>query len=92
MASLLGWFVQHPLRILALAATCVAAWALLRRSEAGRKADALLWPAAICAAFAAWEWLVLLRTPEADIRFDLLLIWPVLLIATVWALWRTFRR
>jgi hypothetical protein len=92
LASLLGWFVQHPLRILALVAIYVAAWALLRRSRAGRKADALLWPAAFCAAFAAWEWLVLLRTPEADIRFDLLLIWPVLLIATVWALWRTFRR
>jgi hypothetical protein len=41
--------------------------------------------------YAAWEWLVLIKSPEADIRVDLLLIWPVQAILTVWALVRTFR-
>jgi hypothetical protein len=29
--------------------------------------------------YAAWEWLVLVKTAEANIRVDILLIWPVLL-------------
>jgi len=38
-----------------------------------------------------WEWLVLVATPEANIRFDLLLIWPVLAIVSIWALFRILR-
>jgi hypothetical protein len=34
----------------------------------------------------------MVRTPEADIRFDLLLIWPALLLLTLWSLWRALRR
>jgi hypothetical protein len=43
-------------------------------------------------AFAAWESAVMTRTPEANIRVDLLVIWPALLAASGWALWRTLRR
>ena len=43
-------------------------------------------------AFACWEWLVITRTPEADIRVDLLLIWPIGLIVITWALVRLLRR
>jgi hypothetical protein len=42
--------------------------------------------------FAAWEWLVTARTPEANIRVDLLLIWPAALVVVVWSLVRTLRR
>jgi hypothetical protein len=87
-----GWFVQHPLRILALAAIYAALWGVLRAGPPGRRANALLLPAAFCLAFAGWEWLVMVRTPEADIRFDLLLIWPPLLLLTLWSLWRALRR
>jgi hypothetical protein len=52
----------------------------------------LLWPAAYCLVFAGWEWLVMIRTPEANIRVDLLLIWPLLLLLTVGSLWRILRR
>jgi hypothetical protein len=41
--------------------------------------------------YAAWEWLVQLRTPEANIRFDLLIIWPVLAILSAWAILRALR-
>ena len=92
MVEFTGWFVQHPLRILALGAIYAAAWGVLRTGASGRWADTLLLPAAFCLAFAGWEWLVLARTPEADIRVDLLLIWPALLILTLWAVWRLLRR
>ena len=42
-------------------------------------------------AYAAWEWLVQARTPEANIRVDLLLIWPVLAILSMWAVFRALR-
>jgi hypothetical protein len=92
LVGFIAWFVQHPLRILALAALYVAAWAVLRRGRSERRANSLLWPAAFCLVFAGWEWLVLVRTPEADIRIDLLLIWPALLLLSIWSLWRALRR
>ncbi|MEY2853232.1 MAG: hypothetical protein RL030_364 [Pseudomonadota bacterium] len=92
MSEFVGWFVQHPLRIVALAAIYFAAWGVLRASSSGRRINSLLLPAVFCLAFAAWEWLVLERTPEADIRVDLLLIWPILLVLTAWSLWRVLRR
>lgn len=52
-------------------------------------------PAVYClhhlGAYAAWEWLVQIQTPEANIRADLLLIWPVLAVTSGWALFRAFR-
>jgi hypothetical protein len=92
MIRFAGWFVQHPLRILALGVIYVALWGAIRAGRSGRRANTLLLPAAFCLAFAGWEWLVLVRTPDADIRVDLLLIWPSLLILTVWSLWRALRR
>ena len=41
--------------------------------------------------YATWEWLVQVRTPEANIRVDLLVIWPVLAIRSAWALFRSLR-
>lgn len=40
-----------------------------------------LWPVRV----AASEWLISLKTPEANIRADVLVIWPALLILTIWA-------
>ena len=92
MVEFAGWFVKHPLRILALGAIFALAWGMLRLGAPARRANAVLLPAAFCVAFAGWEWLVLARTPEADIRVDLLLIWPALLILTLWAVSRVLRR
>jgi hypothetical protein len=41
--------------------------------------------------YAAWEWLVQAKTPEANIRVDLLVLWPVLPILSAWARFRAFR-
>jgi hypothetical protein len=93
MSDVLQFFIQHPLRILMLAALPATVWASLRWGlRFGRRADPLLWPVAGVVAFAAWEWLVMVRTPEANLRVDLLLIWPLLALLTLWSLFRALRR
>ncbi len=57
----------------------------------GRHPRLLLVAAIAWALYAAWEWLILVRTPEANIRVDLLLIWPALAILSGWALLRALR-
>ena len=55
----------------------------------------LLATAAFWMGYALWELLVQWRTPGADIRFDLVVIYPLLLIATtiaMLALWRRARK
>ena len=91
MSDLLGLFVHHPERLLLVSAAFVLLWGLWRFG-AGRPGWALLVPAAFFAAFAAWEWLVMTRSAEANIRVDLLLIWPAALIATAWAAYCALRR
>ena len=58
---------------------------------AGRRATALLVPAAAWLLYAAWEWLITVRSPEANIRIDLLVLWPVLAILSIWFLVKAFR-
>jgi hypothetical protein len=91
LSDLLGLFVQHPGRLLAVGAAFVVLWGSARVLT-GRPGRALLVPAAFFAAFAAWEWLVMTRSPEANIRVDLLLIWPAAVIVTAWSVYRAVRR
>jgi hypothetical protein len=94
MEFLSSLLVGNPLIILAVAGLFAAAYILIRGSRFGkvRRPRSLLVPAGAWAFYAAWEWLVLIRTPEANIRVDLLVIWPVLLIISVWFAVRAFRR
>jgi hypothetical protein len=87
------WFVKRPLNIAGVALALAALWVLGRATvpRHAPKANVLWLPALLWLAYAAWEWLVLVKTPEADIRVDLLVIWPVLGIATLWALLRAAR-
>lgn len=86
-------FVQRPLNILVVAVVFVVGFIALRASAWGgtRHAAALLVPAVGWGLYALWEWLVMVRTPEANIRVDLMVIWPVLLILSVWFVIRAFR-
>jgi hypothetical protein len=90
MDQFLFLFVQHPLRIAGLAAAYLVAWGVVRAT--GNPRNALLVPAGFCLAFAAWEWIVTTRSPEANIRVDLLASWPLLGLLTLWALYQTFKR
>jgi hypothetical protein len=66
---------------------CVA----VRQNPETRHANTIFVPAVFCLMYAAWQWLVLIKSPEADIRVDLLLIWPIQAILNMWTLGRTFR-
>jgi len=94
MEYLASLFVGKPLPILAVAAVFLAAFIALRRTRFGadRHPRSLLVVAAAWAVYAAWEWLVLVRTPEANIRVDLMVIWPLLLIVSIWFSIRAFRQ
>ncbi len=83
----LAWlFIGKPLSILAAAALFFAGYLTLRFTSLGkgRRPRPLLWVAVLWTLYALWEWLVLARTPDANIRVDLMPIWPILLIVSVW--------
>jgi CDP-diglyceride synthetase len=81
-------FVAHPERIAAVASALLIMFLVLGRSRRTWPWP-LLWATGVWVAFALWEWVILLQ--EADIRVDLLLIYPVLLVVTLWALWSGLR-
>jgi hypothetical protein len=93
MQWLASIFVGRPLNIALVGAVFLAWHAALRvrAAGAGRPPRMLLVAAAAWLAYAAWEWLVQVRTPEADIRVDLLVIWPVLAVLSLWAVFRAVR-
>lgn len=94
MDLLAALLVGQPLHILVVALVFLIAYGALRiAGPAGRRRPTrpLLIAAVGWMASAAWEWLVLVRTPEADIRVDLLLIWPMLAVLSAWGLLRLIR-
>ena len=85
--SFLSSFVVHkPLNLLIVAALFAALYVVLRFSGLGegRRPGLLLVPAVAWGLYAAWEWLVMTRTPEANIRVDLMLILPVIFGLSIW--------
>lgn len=88
-----GWLVQQPVHIVAVALLNFALWAICRATvlRSAPKSNALWVPAAAWLAYAAWEALVLSTSPDANIRVDLLLIWPAIAIVTLWAWTRAIR-
>lgn len=93
MQWLASIFVGKPLNIAVVAAVFLAGYLGLRVSSGGAGRHPRMLPVAAGAwlAYAAWEWLVQARTPEANIRVDLLLIWPILAILSLWAVFRALR-
>lgn len=93
MDLLTSLFVGKPQNILAVAVVFLAGYLLLRFTAHGRARHIrmLLIASAAWGLYAGWEWLVQVKTPEANIRVDLLVVWPVLAIISAWALFRTFR-
>ena len=93
MEMLSSLLVGKPLNIVAVAFVFLVAFFLQRLSGMGsdRHPRALLVVAAAWVFYAAWEWLVVTHTPEANIRVDLLLIWPIVLMHSIWFAIRAFR-
>ena len=90
LASLL---VGKPQNILVVAIVFLAGYLVLRFSalNIARNPRPLLIASIAWGLYAAWELLVQTNTPEANIRVDLLVMWPVLGIFSAWALFRAFR-
>lgn len=93
MESLGSLLVGKPLNILVVAVVFLVGYLGLRFTVLGiaHHPRPLLIASAGWGFYAAWEWLVQIRTPEANIRVDLLVIWPVLAILSSWALFRSLR-
>jgi len=93
MTWLASLFVGKPLNIAAVAVLFFVGFLVMRASGFGasRHPRGLLVAAAGWLLYAAWEWLVLARTPEANIRVDLLVIWPVIAILSAWSVFRSLR-
>lgn len=86
-------FTGKPQNVLAVSGLFLVGYAALRFTTlgVGLEPGSLLVAAVAWAVYAAWEWLVLVRTPEANIRVDLLLIWPALAVLSAWSVYRALR-
>lgn len=93
MELLASLFIGKPQNVLTVALLFLAGYLALRFAAIGivRHPRPLFIASTAWGFYAAWEWLVQIKTPEANIRVDLLVIWPVLTILSAWALFRTFR-
>ena len=93
MEFLASLFVAKPHIVALVALVFVAGYLVLRYMVPGiaRRPGTLLIASTAWGLYAAWEWLVLIRTPEANIRVDLLVLWPLLAVLSIWALYRAFR-
>lgn len=76
-------FVHNPAVIFLVAGFFFAGYLLMRRSAPTRRAKWLLLPATAWTFWAAWELVIVLFSPEANIRIDLLLIIPLVLILSI---------
>jgi len=84
---LVWWFVQQPIHILLIAGINLALWLAFRATVLRNTPHAnVFWVSALVwLTYAGWEWLVLVKSPDSNIRVDLMLIWPVVAIVTLWA-------
>ena len=80
MQLLASIFVGKPLNILAVTVLFLAGYLALSFTALGiaRHPRWLLIASSVWGLYAAREWLVQIKTPEANIRVDLLVIWPAL--------------
>lgn len=93
MDDLSSFFISKPFNILAIAIAFLAAYLVIRFSalSKGKSAMPILITGIVWSLYAAWEWTLLSRSPTADIRIDLLLIWPFLTVLSLWAVYKLLR-
>ena len=86
-------FVHKPLNSLIVAVLFFVGSRVLGSTEFGqdRNPRVLLVPAIAWALYAVWELAVMMRTPEANIRVDLLIIYPILAILSLWFIIKALR-
>jgi RsiW-degrading membrane proteinase PrsW (M82 family) len=87
-------FVGRPSAVFVVASFFLGGFLLLRAIPFGRnrRPRSLLWATIPWGLYGVWEWLVLVLSPEANIRVDLLVIYPLLLVFTAWGLINSLRK
>ena len=93
MEFLSSIFVGKYQNILLVAIIFFFAYLMLRFvfKDTALNSRPLLTLSVIWAIYTVWEFIVQIFSPEANIRIDLLIIWPVVGVLTVWKLFRVFR-
>jgi hypothetical protein len=93
MKQLASLFIGKPVSILTVAAVFLVTYILQRYIGFGSKRHprSLLVVAIAWVVYATWEWLILFHTPEANIRVDLMVIWPILFLVSIWLIIRAFK-
>lgn len=93
MEMIAALFVGKPQNILVVAIAFLVGYLVPRFTTLGnrRRFGSLLIASIAWGVYAVWELLVQVKTPEANIRVDLLVIWPMLAILSAWALYRVLR-
>lgn len=93
METLTSLLVGKPQNILVVAIVFLLGYLIPRFFAPGkrRRFGSLLIASVVWGMYAAWEWLVQAKTPEANIRVDLLVLWPSMAILSAWAPYRVVR-
>jgi len=87
MEWLVGPFIQNPSGIFLVSGLFFTVYLLTRSASFVSNPKALLWPATAWALWAIWELIIMKFSPEANIRVDLLLIIPILVIVMGYGLY-----
>ena len=92
MDFLASIFVGKPVNILIFACGFLAICVFIRKVLA----KSLLHRSVLIAVFAwvlyaVWEYLVLSQTPEANIRIDLIIIWPIIGLVSIYSVYRSYK-
>ncbi|MCJ8160516.1 hypothetical protein [Acinetobacter zhairhuonensis] len=86
MSFLASLLVGKPLTIFWIAVAFFIAYLIVRNFSHKRRAKYLGITTILWLLYAAWEFLIKIKTPDADIRVDLLVIWPILFILSLFSI------
>ena len=82
MGALYSFFIGQPLIQLVIGGLFFVGYFLASRNP-NLPAKTLLTPALLWLAWGVWEWVIMQMSPGANIRVDLLIILPVVLIVSI---------
>lgn len=82
MNFLTNLLVAKPLSIFGIACIFFIGYLIVRNFSHQHSAKYLGLTSILWLLYACWEFWVQFKTPQADIRIDLLIIWPVIFILT----------
>ncbi|NKG36479.1 hypothetical protein [Acinetobacter johnsonii] len=76
------FLIGKPINIGLVACIFFAGYFWLKKNK--KKGNAFLISGIVWFFYALWELLLKIKTPEANIRVDLLIIWPILVALLIW--------